>query len=945
MITGFKLILQTTDSDNVSTEETVQARVGLPHWDPPNVTFNFPSRLSPDLGTATGPYWPVGEHWAFAYCQVRPVPSNYGTGNFFVQSYYNSGNWPNNPTSKFSDTFIGTATTLAASLYNTNVSTISVNSGGGVNPWGFATSTDVSGLRKSIIITNSDLSQADVPWSNQGSNNELIAIYNHNQDQNRFETIKHLETATVNDIPVIWPLGAQVIFHPYHYVPLYQNELEMDSQNVIPRVCVIENGAQFPIRGIFHVSGTSVTGIYSRLLSEVLIPQMAVRFGGDSTWYLVDSLISDTSMTIYDYDRNPLIISGTAEAVPYAMGSGLITVLPYMPNCSDWDVSISPTLYDGDGVPNPSGVVYTANLISVVAGGAPSGTIGYKWEVQPLNGAITTINSSSQISVDYSAGVPIDVRVNVSGSKQPLCIHSDSTGYMTLVKGVNAGSWFVHSTYQLMNEYFSQIRSQDIAGSTIFKILSTNQEPATYFHHQLHFYSPKKALLQNSWNTRTNTISVKKGQIDNWPSSGPFVVTMAVNDVPKQNLLIYGIYSGKQTGTSDDRLTGITISACLRVDWHYQVSLEPNNPNYNFLPDSLIYVPVIGSWPFTFVKNRKSLLSLELENAALIEGRNNSLCSLWFYKPGYPVHTNRWVDRPKHFGASNPNLIQLGQSLPSWIDTGVIVALAPWDSSATGNQELNVVKELWNKGNLAFVQLNPTANRWLTTTDRIDIRAIDYTSRHSTGTLGSLPRCTWLPTQGRLVVPQYNRNQTFVIEYTGYNDNGSTRDDGEEIILHNCRIVEVNGTVPSGYIQTSTWAVPYKELQYNATPYVFTASGLYPSISILCPGTELGDWGIFGTGPVHEYNINNMGRTFGFNAMVVDSIHANRSINPDLRGMNGVALTQPNWEQILPNFPTNGLVAVDSLYRPWPAPETSYYPYHTWQILDWVSYIEYYQQP
>ena len=913
MAKGFNLILGTTDSENVLTTETVQVRAGSPHFDPPQVGFTFPPQIAPKIGEVTGPQWPVGEYWAFAFCRVVPTPSDDGTGRFFVQYYYNSGNWPNDPSRLFEQTFDGTATTLDGNLYSYTLDSIAINAGGGDATYGFANQNDVSGLRHGLVITNADLSYVyegrtgdrafrtggdRAGFRNPGTD-ELIAAYKYSSGQQKLFTLERLERAS--GLPT-WGSGSQIIAHPYHYVPLYQNDGAVNYA-VLPRVLVIEEGAQFPLTGLFHVSGTTVTGQYTRFLQEVASgSQMAVRFVGDETWFLVSGVLSSSGLVLFDYGLNPQVVSGSAEAAPYALGSGVVTVLPGLVGCANWDIAFTPDVRDGDGFPNLSGVVFTAAPIEIVAGGAPSGALSYVWQVQPLGGAITTIsNSGNQISVNFSnsATVPIDVRVFVSGAGQPTCVHSDSTGYITLKKSVTAGTFYCDSRVSLLNLTTKEAETVDY-----WKRYGNNTDTIAYFHHQIYAFEPYQAFLNETWTTTNTYISIKKGQIDSWPSNGTFCIAYQQSSTAVRH--IYGIFSGKQTNTTDDRLTGVTIVGSFLLDRNYAVSSVSTGAGIASVPatttTTFIFMPVPGTWPFTFVKSRLSNTALLLENLTAFSQRNlgingttNSKTDVWFFKSGNPIHVNTMTA-----GAGPSQQMSFLNPLPSWVDAGAVIALAPWDSQRTGNQETIIPTTYWNRGNMGLMYVSLPAAYGLQYVDTLNTHRIyvsDATKRASTGTMGSMPRYTWIPPQGRLVVPNYDRTKTLVFTYQNFVEfaNG-LGDETQGVYFDNCRLVQVNGSATSGYLQANQIIVPYKEVKMDPVPFVSTKTGVTPEYSVASPG--LGIW------------------TIGYNTTLVDVIKANTSpTNPALPGSEATPISQPNWEKFITNFPTNGIVATDPLYR------------------------------
>ena len=923
MAKGFGISLGTKDSDNVLITEVVQVRAGAPHFDPPQVGFTFPPHVAPQQGAITGPFWPTNQFLGFAFCRVVPSPAADGTGRFFAQTYYNSGNFPNNPNQLFEDTFNSTATTTDSILYSYTINELSVNTGGGTSTSGFAVDTDISGLRHALVITDADLSYVyegrtgnqefriggdRAGFRNPGTD-ELIAVYDHDTTVDKLYTLERLEFAYLADNTTrkTWPSNTQIIPHPYHYVPLYRND-GATSLLVQPTVLVIEEGLQFPLTGLFNVNGTSVSGLYTRFLSEIASgTQMAIRFGGTSTWYLVSGVTSNSGLRIYDYGRNPQISSGFAEAVPYAKGSGIITVLPGLSGCASWDIALLPDLRDNDGVATINAVVFTANTVAIIPGGAPSGTLNYVWTIQPLNSGVTTvINSGNSVTVDFSARTPINVQVQVSGTGQPTCIHSDSTGFITLRPSIPAGTWYSNENFYAFGAS-PNVQYEDI---NTFQILGSNTDAAAYFHHQKYSFLPHQADINNTWLTSANYISVKKGNIDNWPAQGTFIVAYdQYTTAPVRTRMIYGTYSGKSIA-ADDQLTGITITGSFLLDESYGITGESvGSAGISSVPadatKTLVYCPVIGTMPFCFVDARASATRLTLKGGFNLDnhiryGWSATYKKIWIFTPGNAIHFNT-------IASSDTGGITVVDTLPTTINSTSIVVLAPWDSQLTGSQEQFVPNTYWNLGNIAMLMLSPLVPNQVYTNTPFTMYGIDFTSRVVAGlNARSYPRYTWLPKRGRLVVPRRNRAQSFVISYDNVAENpglsvtiGSTSYTAGEMGLQfsNCRVVSVNGSPTSGVLNLLEFVVPFKETAFNPVPQIVTKNGTQPNLPVSSPGMA--------------------SMLLGWNATIVDVIRANYSAtNSTLPGNEGTAYVEPNWEKaLLSNFPANGIPALDSIYR------------------------------
>lgn len=936
MAKGFNIILGTTDSTNVSTNETVVVRAGAPHFDPPTVGFSFPGNLAPRQGAPTGPYWPVGQYWAFGYCRVTPTPSGDGTGRFFVQTYYDSGHWPHQPERKFHQTFDGLASTLNATLYPTNTDQIEINAGGGVSPYGFATSGDVSGLRHALVVTNDDLTpvyqsaRSSFGGSRMGfrrlPKDDILAIYHDDQDLNKFMTIEHLETGFEDDgvTRKVWPAGTQVIAHPYHYVPLYRND-GVTAYNVLPRIAVIEEGQQFPLTGLVNATGSTIAGLFTRFLSEVASgTQMAIRFGGNATWYIVSGIQSNSGMTLHTYGDTLAIISGTMEAVPFAVGSGLVSVGPGLAGCADWDVALYPDYHNGDSVPYLAQVPFTANLVAINPGGAPSGTASYRWEVQQQGGPITTItNSGNAITASFISGVRTDVRVFVSGTGQPTCVHSDATGYIGLSQSLVPGEWWVDTSVAVQNVGSTYLPNNKATVTNTMRIRGQNMNisgvPPTwdlgvYFHHCVHEFIPRFAVMNADWNPNSNPgyLSVKKGQIDGWPSAGVACVARFIaGSNPVAYYQVYCTYTGKQTGTTDDRLTGVVVTGAIRTgstsSWWFSI------PTYQVpsLPASLnsittiVFQPAIQSWPFIFVKSRVSNVSLGIDSfnqSKLLNARtSNQPKKLWFFKPGQAIHINTYSATP------NAELLNVTSPLPAWVDAGTIIALAPWDSYRGGAVEDVVSNVFLNGGNTAFFYLTPLTRTLVDSVTTFSMLAFDATI--NPGRLwfrdnALLDAYVWMPKRGKFVVPNVDRTKTLVISYDNWDRTTGhfildLQYDGN-IQFTGCRVVSVNGSPTSGYIEDPQFAIQYKDVLYNASTYMTTKNGSLPNVSYV--------QGAFGIEP-----------RVGLQSHLVDLVIVNRDPTSQYGpGSEGTRVAETNWEKaILTNYPTNAISFPDPIYNPY----------------------------
>ena len=928
MSKNFKVTLGTRDSQNVLTTEEVNVRAGAPYYDPPQVSFLFPSTVIPNEGTPTGPQWTTGEHWAFLPCRVVPTPNEDGTGRFFVQTYYSGVDWPNNPSSRFTQTFDGVATTLSEELLSGNITTIGINTGGGVGASGFVRASDVSGLRRAIIVTNADLTTSfnsnalggtRMGFRNPAVNgDDVLAAYTHNLNDNDLLTLERMDLAYDSlGARKLWPSGSQVIAHPYHYVPLYQNEAAV-SVSGTPSIIVIEEGRQFPLTGLFNVSGTIVSGIYSRLLNEIAsgvgtiatigtasASGMAVRFNGAGDWYIVSSVANGSGMVIYDYGNNPQVVSGSAEAVPYAFGSSWVTVGPGLVGCGDWDVVLSPDLTDGSAVPSLV-VPFTATNVALVPGGAVSGTASYRWEVQPLNSGITTIISSgNSINVDFSAGIKIDVRVFVSGTGQPTCVHSDSTGYISLIQSINALSWYVYATFSYFNDgtYIHMRQQEQILPTT------NNFNSSLYFHHKVFSYYPHQADLQSTFVVGNANLQVKTGDIDNWPSTGSFYIANTITASKKR--IINCTYDGKSTSAAGHFLTGITANQAIEItDKNVITAIQnPFNSVISTTTPPWIYMPSIGNFPTTFISSvidaTRKKASISGPNPFTYRATNTiTYNKAWLVQPGQVI-------TPVTITNAVTPLLTFANALPNWVGNGTAVVMAPWNSVASSLAEYIAPSNQWNVGNTSLLILKPEGGSLaVSSAATFSIMIKDFTRKVAPGGI-SLLDTLWLtlPSRGKIVVPNIDKTQTLIFSYTGY-DTVSLGSDGAYVAtLRNCRVVQPNGanTVSSKTITGPIFCAQYREVAPDPTPSITHAGGPLPLRAIDSPGQV-------------DYLL-------GFNIMLIDLILVNSSATSAIAGVEGVPAYTSLWEkQGIVNFPANGIVCDTPIYRDFPTTTTTPVP-------------------
>lgn len=581
----FTITTRTRDEDENTVSESINVNAGPAIFDIPEVSFAYPNNVSVQEGGGGGPIWGTSSFRGFAYVKVTPTPSSRGTGSFYVQHYYNSGVYPNNPSHRFLQTFDGVGTTIAQS-YSFATDQLSLNDGGGVGTSGFASSTDVSGLRKALVLSV-DIQDQQEPNPNGVNNTNparlgervpdtdgIITVYDHDTTTDLLQTIRVIqkgkETSGGAD-RTSWPDNTFIFLHPYHYTPVYENNTGSTYQ-VMPYTLIIEDGVSNPMRGQITVSGTQVTGLYTDFnadISGVYSDQAVIRFNDTSDWYIISGVTSSSGLVIYDYGDNPYYSGVSAEVTYYAIGSGLVNILPDLSGCNLWDVELSPKYLDGSTIPSNS-VTYTANI----TGTQVSGTATYDWTVTTVSssGTVTSgaTNAGNTLTVGYEEGLNINVEVAVSGSGQPACIHDDQTGLIELKPAVAAGIW---SPYQ-----FTQVGEAN--GENIYSNVhewfrrGTAADSDVYFHHQQKQYQTLRALIQINGDLRlwfsepdegTNTLTAELGAFDNWPDAGGIVLfhrgssfqPPVYNTSSSEISYIYGSYSGKSKTANGDRLNNI----------------------------------------------------------------------------------------------------------------------------------------------------------------------------------------------------------------------------------------------------------------------------------------------------------------------------------------------------------------------------------------------------
>lgn len=938
----FSIRTRTVDPDGNQTSETLSVKAGPASSDIPQVSFVFPNTVSVKSGGAGGPVWASGVYQGFAFCEVTPTPSDVGTGSFLVQHYYNSGNYPNNPDRRFANTFRGIGTTIVNDWYY-NTQSLLVN-GGGVAGSGFAQSADLSGLRQAVVLSTQDQSSEEVPGDDgirrvspsrfgrrTPSTDAIILAYNHDLTDNELQTIETIQPGTLNDGSArsFWPSGTFAFYHPYHYTPVYQNQ-GVVAEDVLPHILVIEDGNQFSLRGQFTVSGTAVTGQYSELDTQVS-GQSAIRFEGDSTWYLVSGVLSSSGLTIYDYGDAPYSSNVGAEITRYAHGSGLISVLPNLVGCDLWDVELTPDYKDGDEIPSRT-VTYTAGLVGT---GAPSGVAQYDWTVITQGGSTTTyLDQGSSLDVNYPTDDTVkNVRVTVSGAGQPACIHGDETGLISLTLSADAGEWSPH--LRSVKELFDNGTIKNIYSEMQWFRRGSTPETDVWFHHWTAQAKPLGAKPVNGDDGQTfsftTTINFPKGSIDDLPSRGTIVLSNEDSvSADSYNDLFYATYTGKSSGATYDSLTGVTWKDFLRVETNGRIlSTATGTGSFASVQGSkYVYMQTQHHFPMTYVVGQvgTSTTSIKVEDARrIVNARLGTNRKFWITAPNrvpdgstltdfYGVYTLQSVN------FTTNELTFTTELLSEHRQAGSQIIVAPWfhwRNGGTKNIDTDVPAKYWNVNNQSLLMVMGDyqgSDRRFDAGDSFTISEAEtfdlVVYDPFTGVENSAEReaaragfddgyryeFTWLPYQGRIIIPNYDRGN-LVIEYGSWTRLRKTLQGNSIIRLKNCRLVS---SLTTDTAEAGLFTVPG-----GSVAFVHKNIKVDPTWSI----TDLNS-------PVTNIEVADPGNTTperGRNRTWIDVVQANRDENTDT-GNVGRMFSDAVWESIIPGFPTGGIPQVDPIY-------------------------------
>lgn len=952
MAKRFDIIFTSIDSDGNTVSKTLQAKAGAIDFTAPDVAFEFPPTVSPRAGGLVAPHWGGGSSRAFAYCQVVPTPSDRGTGRFLVQYYYNSGVYPNNPSRRFHQTFDGSATTLVEALNKLNTTEIDVNAGGGVDGTGFASSTDVSGLRKVLVISSEDQSASTGEFGAQDGTgqqgfrldqfDEVMTIYNHNLSTDTLETLRRLQIAQLDDgtenLVDEWPVGSYVFFHPYHYAPLYENN-DIVSTEFEPHVSVIEEGAQYPLTGQITVAGTTVTGQFTRFDTEIGSGvQNAIRFGTDQTWYLISGVLSSSGMTIYDYSDSPTFTDASAEVATVITGSGFVTVLPNLEGCADWDIDFQLPFNDGDLTPDNTSVLFEAETVEVSPGGAPSGLPTYDWTVdwKLANGDIVSSGYTDQgsslvvntvTSITNHEDTAVNVSVQVSGAGQPACLHTKSTGFINLVNSVNAGVFGrrVDGGFRISSQ-----GNFNVFNGMVFQRDGSNPE-RNWFHEHLYVYAPKEALIADSYRPGLDsTIKFAKGAIDTWPDKGTIVLYIPQNQPLSSTVgpkLIYCTYTGKNTTGALDSLTGIVSQKSLIWNIEAMDIQNINQQGAGFTTaittstGAFAWVQTQAHWPKAIVTGRPQsppgVVNVD-DVRTLASMRIDSNQTRTWYRiggnrgPGFGniYKTFKFVGIISFAGHQylfrNLDNSDIGQ-FDIYDDAAMV--WTPWKDTFNGLND-DYDKKFWLRGvqSLLVVRnveidgvIQPSNGAFIDHDQEFTLRCHDLLD--NLGDTDTFPTWTRTPLKGRLVITHPLETFRAVIEYSNYDVKTLLEPAGTKLTFYNCKIVPAlsSPNIREPYLlrYMSGVVAPYKELELQPVPFISSDND---------------------SGLIQFYH-DNPGiypDRISCIDMMVAQIHASDS---DERTFGNIADSRlatangPYWEEQLPNFPNKGIPQADPIHR------------------------------
>jgi hypothetical protein len=881
----------------------------------PTVSFKFPATISVRTGNAIYPAWGSDQSVGFAPCFVYPTASANGTGRFLVQQYDDAANFPGTPARRFEETFGYVGTTLAAdwALDPSGLSFVPTGSGYFVAATGTA--------RPLVALGAGD-----------DASNALVVGWSENPQTGVVRTVsavaKGLDAS--GNIATLWPSGTPVQAHPYHFAPAYEND-GIDAVVRTPVAAVIEEGTSVPLRGLFAVSGTTVSGQYALLTSELsgIVGSAAVRFSGSPAWFVVANVLDADRMTICDYGLAPVFSGATAEVARFVAGSGEVTVLPSLDGCDLWSVALSPAMADGDVVLN-SGVTYTATLAAPSgATNAPSGTLSYTWQVYKEDASgVVTLESGVQNSASptftacYQNGVRRNVRVLVSGAGQPRCVHSAETGLIRIQVGTAAGVWGACDNAQGYGA---------IGASGLNSVITVRNyawwyqdTPGTvpsgttvYFSHWLKYMGPLSSDLRDSASTFyfTDSVTVPKGQLAGWPSQGQFVFTWDyTSGTTPQARIWWATYAGKQATDAGDKLTGVVWQQNMTVGSKAEYGAVAQGASLaSIAPSGRRFVTLQSNYqmPFTWVVGAGSdAKTLKVESIETAYNRGSFSYNFWLVSPSGGVDplpltlkSVRWATRELLFAETIPS---------GYAVAGAQLMVAPWYHwrNGTAKQVDPVRPTQWNALSTSFMQvlsasagsyqeaLSGAASFQLAAGQKFDLWIYDPVPGVVRGMAGTgvdvtqpyLYQQAWLPYAGKIVVPAYDR-KTVVVEY-GSRQVWEVAAGDCYVKLSGCRLATENcsGIGTAATIAKGTLGFVHKTLSLSGSYDVRSGGSPYlptPNHPMRWLG-QAGEW----------YDLIYASTTSG--AIVGDP---------------GMPVAPPIWETSLSGFPKNAIPQLDPVYN------------------------------
>lgn len=973
----FNIVTRTTDQEGNSSQENVQVKAGESFAEIPEVSFQFPQVISTQIGDSNNPYWSNTVSRGFAFIGVTPTPSDAGTGGFFVQTYYNSGEYPHNPSRQFKDTAKGDGSTLENDwFFSTSLMSVA---GGGFPTSGFVQQTDVSGLRPALVISRD--TQNDTPFFGDGirrikpgrlgarvpTADSIVMAYHHDlgSDPEQLRTLRvvqegDVEDTEIDDTPedtgrgsidrtrgrvsrtlVGWPAGSFIFPHPYHYCPVYENNA-LTSKNVLPYVLVVEDGTQYPLRGTVSVTGTSVTGSFTKFTQEIS-GQSVIRFEGDTNWYIVSGVISDSGLVIYDYGEAPSFTNVAAQANRFAIGSGLIEVLPNIAGCSDWSISLSPKYDDGDIIPGES-LVYTVEFGGT---GAISGTPSYQWTVseQPLaGGTITTSGtghtSAGSLEVFYDETKKIQVEVTVSGSAQPICVHSYNTGYLNLKPGANPGTWSVNlrATTNSDGENISECRWFRREGAG----------PSTdWIHHWQSVAGPPTAVIKQPWAYNIYTLQGDAGAFDDWPDQGSVIVYARKKTDDGSNEARFGFnYLTTYTGKTSSSLTGVNSNSVQK--WTVTdngLSVPGGAGAFSLNPaqySMTAYYYNAMEWPMTYITGiDSSRTRIKVEDLRRIKEVRapGGIQKFWILQSNAgSIQINPITIVGLNGFSLTTDELEIDTPLTNEVQVGDPIFPGFWEHwrhGSTARLDPSVPSNQWNAFNQNMCMIRGAHNRDEDTFSNIDIInnpdgftfAADETLRiiiwnfvigamYNDPTYGAFVnngtlQRIMIPEKGKILLPNVDRTKNLVFEYDGisrfHSSISGPQGSGPEYgaTLLNCRLVEdrsgTNAIDDDGniFMYTGAPAFFYKELILTGEHTIETNNATDPHISINQPG--------------HRTQINYTA------AVWYDLVQSNLTEDEKV-GIVGTPKAENIWESRLTNWPVGAMAQIDPIYTDLPDP-------------------------